>query len=42
MIVKALTARDIWDMSEYFAIMNEENAAVMKALELLATDKKKK
>ena len=41
-IVKALTARDIWDMSEYFAIMNEENAAVMKALELLATDKKKK
>ncbi len=42
MVVKALTARDIWDMSEYFAIINEDNNAVKKALELLTTDKKKK
>lgn len=33
--LKALVARDIWDMSEYFSIMNEQNDAVQKALELL-------
>ena len=33
--LKALIARDIWDMSEYFSIMNEQNDAVQKALELL-------
>jgi len=33
--LKALVARDIWDMSEYFSIMNEQNDAVNKALELL-------
>lgn len=42
MVVKGLTARDIWDMSEYYAIVNENNDAVNKALELLTTDKKKK
>ena len=33
--LKALVARDLWDMSEYFAIINEESDAVKKALELL-------
>ncbi len=33
--LKALIARDIWDMSEYFKIMNEESHIVMKAVELL-------
>ena len=33
--MKALIARDIWDMSEYFAVMYEENPFVKKALELL-------
>ena len=33
--LKALIARDLWDMSEYFSVMNEENDAVNKALELL-------
>lgn len=35
LILKALTARDIWDMSEYFQIMNTDNPSVKKALELL-------
>ena len=34
-IIKALIARDIWDMSEYFAIVNEESDIVQKAIELL-------
>ncbi len=33
--LKALIARDIWDMSEYYKIMNEESHVVMKAVELL-------
>lgn len=33
--LKALVARDLWDMSEYFAITNEENDIVRKALELV-------
>ncbi len=33
--LKALIARDVWDMSEYFKIMNEESHVVMKAVELL-------
>lgn len=37
--LKALTARDLWDMSEYFAIVNETNSSVRKAIELLS-DKK--
>jgi carboxyl-terminal processing protease len=32
--LKALIARDLWDMTEYFAIMNEENDIVRRALEL--------
>lgn len=34
--LKALVARDLWDMSEYFSVINEDNEAVKKALELLA------
>ena len=34
--VKALVARDLWGMSEYFNIMNEENHLVARALQLLA------
>lgn len=33
--MKALIARDIWDMSEYFAVIYENNPCVKKALELL-------
>ena len=33
--LKALIARDIWDMNEYYAIMNEDNEIVQKAIELL-------
>ena len=33
--LKALVARDIWDMNEYFAIMNEQNDIVLRALNLL-------
>jgi carboxyl-terminal processing protease len=40
LLLKALTARDLWDMSEYFSIVNEDSPTVRKALELLS-DKKK-
>ena len=33
--LKALIARDLWDMSEYYAIINEDSEIVKKALELL-------
>lgn len=33
--LKALVARDLWDMSQYFAVINESNHIVMKAVELL-------
>ena len=33
--LKALVARDLWDMSQYFQIMNETNDVVMKAVELI-------
>ena len=34
--MKALIARDLWDMSEYYAIMNEDSEMVKKAVELLS------
>ena len=37
--LKALVARDLWDMSEYFHIMNQNNHVVQKALVLLGKDK---
>ena len=33
--LKALIARDIWDMSEYFSVFNESSALVQKALEVI-------
>ena len=35
MQLKALIARDIWDMNEYFAIINEQNHIVRRGLEVL-------
>ncbi len=33
--LKALVARDIWDMSQYFQVWNETNEIVMRAVQLL-------
>ena len=33
--LKALIARDLWDMSEYFSVFNENSAIVKKALEVI-------
>lgn len=33
--IKALIARDLWDMNEYFQIANQNNDIVQKALELI-------
>ena len=33
--LKALVARDIWDMSEYFSVFNESSEMVKKALEVI-------
>ena len=35
--LKALIARDIWDMSEYFSVFNEENEMVKRALKVIVT-----
>ena len=35
--LKALIARDLWDMNEYFSIMNEQNDIVQRALQLLSS-----
>ena len=34
-VMKALVARDLWDMNEYFIIINEDDYALRRALELL-------
>ncbi len=34
-VLKAVTARDIWDMTQYFEIMNEGDATIGKALEII-------
>lgn len=36
-IMKALVARDLWDMNEYFMVINEDDSAIIKALEVLNT-----
>ena len=36
--LKALIARDLWDMSEYYAVMNDDSEIVKKALEILGVD----
>ena len=38
--LKALIARDLWNMDEYFAIFNESNDAVQRALQLIDSKKK--
>lgn len=35
MQLKALVARDLWDMTEYFQVMNEQNHIVMRAVDEL-------
>ncbi len=37
MQLKALVARDLWDMSQYFEIINEENDIVKKGLEVITS-----
>lgn len=37
--LKALVARDLWEMNEYYVIMNEESEIVKRALQLLETKK---
>ena len=38
LVMKALVARDLWDMSEYFQIIYAEDPVVQKAVELLKPD----
>jgi carboxyl-terminal processing protease len=33
--LKALVARDLWSMNEYFAVMNEQSDIVQRALQLI-------
>jgi carboxyl-terminal processing protease len=33
--LKALIARDLWDMSEYFSVINEQSDIVKRALEVI-------
>jgi C-terminal peptidase (prc) len=35
--LKALVARDLWDMNEYYQIMDAENESLQKAIEILKT-----
>jgi len=40
MILKGLVARDIWDMSEYYEIVNHDDKAIDKALEIIGDSNK--
>lgn len=42
MQLKALVARDLWDMNEYFEIMNQSNNSVIRALEVLNSNEYQK
>jgi carboxyl-terminal processing protease len=33
--MKALIARDLWDMSEYYHIINQSNESVQQALKII-------
>jgi carboxyl-terminal processing protease len=35
--LKALVARDLWDMNEYYQIMDAENESLLKAIQILQT-----
>lgn len=37
--LKALIARDVWDMSEYFQVMNEQNHIVTRGVEIITQGK---
>lgn len=37
--LKALIARDLWDMSEYYQVMNATNESVQQALKVLREGK---
>lgn len=37
--IKALIARDLWNMSEYYQIINDENDALKKAIEIIENSK---
>ncbi|WP_042366455.1 S41 family peptidase [Bacteroides neonati] len=39
--LKALIARDLWDMNEYFQVMNQANKSVERALEILNSNEYK-
>lgn len=38
--IKALIARDLWEMSEYFSVFNESSEIIKKALEVIMNDSK--
>jgi carboxyl-terminal processing protease len=38
--IKALIARDLWEMSEYFSVFNESSEIIKKALEVITNDSK--
>jgi len=40
MILKGLVARDIWDMSEYYEIVNQDDKVIEKALEIIGDSNK--
>lgn len=40
MILKGLVARDIWDMSEYYQIVNQDDTVIKKALEVISDSSK--
>ena len=35
--LKALVARDLWEMNEYYQIMDADNESLQKAIEILHT-----
>lgn len=37
--LKALVARDIWDMNEYFQIVNEKNKIISKTLQIISIER---
>ncbi|HDZ41707.1 MAG TPA: S41 family peptidase [Bacteroidetes bacterium] len=40
MVLKGLVARDIWDMSEYYEIVNQDDNVIDKALEIISDNNK--
>ena len=40
MIIKGLVARDIWDMSEYYQVINKDDIVIEKSLEMISDSNK--